>query len=114
MIMTTKKPNFIVKFDNSNPTEEERAKAICDLILCLMKLSVRQEAKKLKRKKSKKNMNKNFLILPQNPYIAITLTTKNNKIMFELLKLSLLLRFNDCLLLVSTLFEQVQSQKAAF
>lgn len=39
--MTTKKPNFIVKFDNSNPTEEERAKAICDLILCLMKLSAK-------------------------------------------------------------------------
>ena len=49
--MTTKKPNFIVKFDNSNPTEEERAKAIFDLILCLMKLSAKQEARKFKTKK---------------------------------------------------------------
>ena len=49
--MTTKKPNFIVKFDNSNPTEEERAKAIFDLILCLMKLSAKQGAKKFKTKK---------------------------------------------------------------
>ena len=45
MIMKTKKPNFIVKFDNSNPTEEERVKAICDLILCLMKLSQVQSVK---------------------------------------------------------------------
>ena len=58
--MTTKKPNFIVKFDNSNPTEEERAKAICDLILCLMKLSTKQEAKKFKTKKEQKEYEQNF------------------------------------------------------
>ena len=59
--MTTKKPNFIVKFDNSNPTEEERAKAICDLILCLMKLSAKQEAKKFKTKKEQQIYTKNFI-----------------------------------------------------
>ena len=59
--MTTKKPNFIVKFDNSNPTEEERAKAICDLILCLMKLSAKQEAKKFKTKKGQQIYTKNFI-----------------------------------------------------
>lgn len=59
-------------------------------------------------------MNKNFLILPKNPYIAITLTIKNNKIMLELLKHSLLLHFGDWLFLVSALFKQVQSAKAAF
>lgn len=58
--MTTKKPNFIVKFDNSNPTEEERAKAIFDLILCLMKLSAKQEAKKFKTKKEQKEYEQNF------------------------------------------------------
>ncbi len=58
--MTTKKPNFIVKFDNSNPTEEERAKAICDLILCLMKLSAKQEAKKFKTKNEQKEYEQNF------------------------------------------------------
>ena len=58
--MTTKKLNFIVKFDNSNPTEEERAKAICDLILCLMKLSAKQEAKKFKTKKEQKEYEQNF------------------------------------------------------
>ena len=59
--MTTKKPNFIVKLDNSNPTEEERAKAICDLILCLMKLSAKQEAKKFKTKKEQQIYTKNFI-----------------------------------------------------
>lgn len=58
--MTTKKPNFIIKFDNSNPTEEERAKAIFDLILCLMKLSAKQEAKKFKTKKEQKEYEQNF------------------------------------------------------
>ena len=58
--MTTKKPNFIVKLDNSNPTEEERAKAICDLILCLMKLSAKQEARKFKTKKEQKEYEQNF------------------------------------------------------
>ncbi len=58
--MTTKKPIFIIKFDNSNPTEEERAKAICDLILCLMKLSAKQEAKKFKTKKEQKEYEQNF------------------------------------------------------
>ena len=59
--MTTKKPNFIVKLDNSNPTEEERAKAIFDLILCLMKLSAKQEAKKFKTKKEQQIYTKNFI-----------------------------------------------------
>ncbi len=45
---------------NSNPTEEERAKAICDLILCLIKLSAKQEAKKFKTKKEKKEYEQNF------------------------------------------------------
>lgn len=58
--MTTKKPIFIIKFDNSNLTEEERAKAICDLILCLMKLSAKQEAKKFKTKKEQKEYEQNF------------------------------------------------------
>lgn len=58
--MTTKKPNFIVKFDNSNPTEEERTKAIFDLILCLMKLSAKQEAKKFKTKKRAKRIRAKF------------------------------------------------------
>ena len=58
--MTTKKPNFIVKLDNSNLTEEERAKAICDLILCLMKLSAKQEARKFKTKKEQKEYEQNF------------------------------------------------------
>lgn len=58
--MTTKKPNFIAKFDNSNPTEKERTKTIFDLILCLMKLSVKQEAKKFKTKKEQKEYEQNF------------------------------------------------------
>ena len=60
-----------------------------------MKLSAKQEAKKFKTKKSKKNMNKIFMILPQKPYITTTLTIKNNKIMLELLRFLLLLCFDD-------------------
>lgn len=42
--MTTKKPNFIVNLtiQIQQRKKKERAKAICDLILCLMKLSAKQ------------------------------------------------------------------------
>lgn len=93
--MTTKKPNFIVKFDNSNPAEEERAKAICDLTLCLIKLSAKQEAKKFKTKKEQKTYEQNFSDFASKSLCDNSLDDKNNKIMFELLNLSLLLSFAD-------------------
>lgn len=40
--MTNKKPNFIIEFDNSNPTKEEREYLLGEFIKCLLKLEIKQ------------------------------------------------------------------------
>ncbi len=58
--MTTKKPNFIIQFDKSNPTEEERWRLISQFAYCLMKLSAKQKSRKFKTKKEQKEYEQNF------------------------------------------------------
>ncbi len=59
--MTNKKPKFCIQFDDSNPTEEEKTKAICDLIFCLLKMAVKEESEKIKNRTEKKKYKENFM-----------------------------------------------------
>lgn len=58
--MTNKKPNFIIEFDNSNPTQEQSWKLISEFAYCLIKLSAKQNFKKFKTKKEQKEYEKIF------------------------------------------------------
>ena len=46
--MTTKKPNFIYKFEKSNSTQEEKERIIFEFIKTLYKLSIKNDISKIK------------------------------------------------------------------
>ena len=46
--MTTKKPNFIYKFEKSNSTQEENERIIFEFIKTLYKLSIKNDISKIK------------------------------------------------------------------
>lgn len=50
--MPNKKTNFIIEFDNSNSTKEEKEKLLKEFIKCLLKLKIKQNPRnnKLQRK----------------------------------------------------------------
>ena len=58
--MTTKKPNFIIKFDGQEYSKEEQNFLINRFVLCLMKLSAKQESQKFKTKREQKGYEQNF------------------------------------------------------
>ncbi len=58
--MTTKKPNFIIKFDGQEYSKEEQNFLITRFVLCLMKLSAKQESQKFKTKREQKDYEQNF------------------------------------------------------
>ncbi len=51
--MTTKKPNFIYKFEKSNSTQEENERIIFEFIKTLYKLSVKNDIFKIKNTKER-------------------------------------------------------------
>lgn len=59
--MTTKKPNFIVKFDGKEYSEEEQSFLIGRFIMCLMRMSAKQDSEKFKTKKEQQIYTKNFI-----------------------------------------------------
>lgn len=46
--MTTKKPNFIYKFEKSNSTQEEKERIIFEFIKTLYKLPIKNDISKIK------------------------------------------------------------------
>ena len=69
--MTTKKPNFIIKFDNSNPTQAEKDQAFLGLFNCLAKIAIRIESVKEGTIKEQKE-------IEQNPNIEICAKLRQN------------------------------------
>lgn len=59
--MTTKKPNFIIKFDNSNPTQAEKDQAFLCLFNCLAKIAIRIESEKEGTIKEQKEIEQNLM-----------------------------------------------------
>ena len=59
--MTTKKPNFIIKFDNSNPTQAEKEQAFLGLFNCLAKIAIRIESEKEGTIKEQKEIEQNLM-----------------------------------------------------
>jgi len=58
--MTTKKPNFIIKFDGKESTYEERKNAFIDLCRILLKLAAENHLSKCKTQKERDEILQNL------------------------------------------------------